>query len=211
VQQTTERLPFTIRIVTSAGDIARAALFRSVAYGRHLPELAARLAEPDPCDLDGSAVVLLAEAKHDGATVGTARIQTNRRRQLDLERSVELPAPYRGSALAEPTRLGVIKDPIGPTVKIGLFKALYMYSLAQRLDWVVLAARAPLDRQYEAIGFTDVFSDRGYIAMAHAGGVPHRVLALRVASAEAMIAAAHPMATTLFLTHHPDISIAPPA
>jgi hypothetical protein len=47
--------------------------------------------------------------------------------------------------------------------------------------------------------------------MAHAGGVPHRVLALRVASAEAMIAAAHPMATTLFLTHHPDISIAPPA
>jgi hypothetical protein len=81
----------------------------------------------------------------------------------------------------------------------------------QRLDWVVVAARAPLDRQYEAIGFTDVFSDRGYVAMAHAGGVPHRVLALPVASAEAMIAAAHPMATTLFLTHHPDIDIAPPS
>ena len=54
-------------------------------------------------------------------------------------------------------------------------------------------------------------TSRGFVAMAHAGGVPHRVLALRVASAEAMIAAAHPMATTLFLTHHPDISIAPPA
>ena len=79
MQQTTERLPFTIRIVTSAADIARAARFRSVAYGRHLPDLAARLAEPDPCDLDGSAVVLLAEAKRDGATVGTARLQTNRR------------------------------------------------------------------------------------------------------------------------------------
>lgn len=89
MQQTTERLPFTIRIVTSTADIARAALFRSVAYGRHLP-------------------------------------------------------------------------------------------------------------------------DRGFVAMAHAGGVPHRVLALRVASAEAMIAAAHPMATMLFLTQHPDISIAPP-
>jgi hypothetical protein len=133
VQQTTERLPFTIRIVTSATDIARAALFRSIAYGRHLPELAPRLVEPDSCDLDGSAVVLLAEAKHDGATAGTARIQTNRHQALDLERSVELPAAYRGSALAEPTRLGVVKHPIGPAVKIGLFKALYMYSLAQRL------------------------------------------------------------------------------
>jgi hypothetical protein len=30
VQQTTERLPFTIRIVTSAADFARAARFRSV-------------------------------------------------------------------------------------------------------------------------------------------------------------------------------------
>lgn len=210
MQPTIEYLPFTIRIVTTGEDLVRAAALRGTAYGRHVPDLGAQLARPDPCDLDGSAVVMLAESKLDGTPVGTARIQLNRHRPLDIERSVELPPPYRGARLAEPTRLAVIKDPVGPIVKIALFKALYTYCLGQRVDWVVVAARAPLDRQYEALRFIDVFPGGDFLAMAHAGGLPHRVLALRVEAADAFIATAHPMAAMLFLTEHPDICIAPP-
>jgi hypothetical protein len=53
-------------------------------------------------------------------------------------------------------------------VKRGLFQALNIYRLVQGLDWIVLAARAPLDRQYKAIRFTDVFFDRGYVEIREA-------------------------------------------
>src|SRR5262249_33199364 len=91
-----ELLPLTIRVVANHADLLRAVAVRSDAYGRHVPSLAAKLAEPEPCDLDGSAVVLIADAKNDGSAVGTVRLQLNQRGPLDLERSVDLPPPYRG-------------------------------------------------------------------------------------------------------------------
>lgn len=198
-------LPFTIRLATNESDLARVVALRSAAYGRHLPGLASRLAAPEPVDLDGSAIIFLAEDDRDREPLGTARLELNRRTSLGLERSVALPTPYRDARLAEPTRLAVLHDPRGPTVKRALFKALYMSCIFHHVEWILLAARAPLDRQYESLGFTDIFADRRYIAMAHAGDLPHRVLALAVEPAETLIAAGHPLAAAIFPTAHPDI------
>jgi hypothetical protein len=73
---------------------------------------------------------------------------------------------------------------------------------------MVIGARSPLDRQYESLLFQDVFPGRGYVPLAHAGNIPHRVLAFEMATADARWRAAqHPLYALFCRTHHPDIDV----
>ena len=153
-------------------------------------------------------MVLLAESRFDGQPLGTMRIATNRHKPLTLESSVYLPAPYRGASLATAARLGVEVGRVGAPVKTALFKAYYAYCVAQNIDWMVIAARRPLDRQYAALLFHDIFPDRGFIPLSHAQNVPHRVMALDVAAVKGQWATAgHPLYDYIYRTVHTDIRI----
>lgn len=206
-----ERLPFVITIAGDEAALRDAAAMRSAAYGRHLPELAATLSEPEPSDREPGAVVLVARARLDGAVIGTMRIQTNRYQPLHLEASAPLPDWLDSAALAEATRLGVAAGAVGRVVKTALFKAFYQYCLLSGIDWMVITARPPLHRQYEALMFVDVFPSQALIPMAHVGGIGHRVLALDVAQARSRWQAArHPLFDYMCLTHHPDLRLGAP-
>lgn len=203
-----ERLPFTVRVAENEEDIMKAIAVRQSAYGRHLPELAARMGEPDAADLDGSAIVLLAESKLDGSPLGTLRIHTNGLKPLPLEASVKLPEQYRGCTLAEATRLGVQSGRAGSAVKTYLFKSLYVYCATNEVDWIVITARPPLDRMYQAILYKDVFEGGPLIPMSHVGNVPHRIMSYHVDDAPTSPEAlAHPLYDTFFRTLHPDIDL----
>lgn len=205
---TPQRLPFTIRIARSERELRQAVHIRHAAYARHVPALAALLAAPEPGDREAGATVLLAESRLDGAPLGTMRIQTNRDRPLALEQSVALPAALRRRRLAEATRLGVSADRAGRVVKTLLFKAFYLYCRRAGIDWMVIGARSPLDRQYEALLFEDVFPGRGFVPLAHAGNIPHRVLGFELATAEPRWRAAeHPLYGLFCRTQHPDIDL----
>ncbi|QDX21692.1 hypothetical protein FP568_10805 [Pandoraea pnomenusa] len=206
-----ERLPFTITIASDEASLRDAVAMRQAAYGRHLPALAATLGEPEQSDREPGAVVLVARARLDGAVLGTMRIQTNRFAPLHLEDSAPLPAWLGSAALAEATRLGVVAGPVGRVVKTALFKAFYQYCLLSGIDWMVITARPPLHRQYEALMFVDVFPSQGLIPMAHVGDIGHRVLALDVGQARARWQAAeHPLFAYMCLTHHPDLRLGLP-
>jgi hypothetical protein len=203
-----QRLPFAIRIARSADELQRAVHIRHAAYARHVPALAERLSAPEPSDHDAGAVVLLAESRLDGEPLGTMRIQTNRHRELLIEQSVALPEWLRHRRLAEATRLGVCANRIGRVVKTLLFKAFYLYCRRTGVDWMVIGARAPLDRQYQALLFQDVFPGRGFVPLQHAGNIPHRVLAFEMASAEARWRQAEHSLYGLFCrTQHPEIDV----
>lgn len=204
----TERLPFTIKVASDEASLLKAIDIRQTAYGRHVPELARHLGTPEPCDRDVDTVILLAEAKLDGAALGTMRIQFNTHGPLGLEASAPLPGWLRHSRLAEATRLGVTGGGVGRVVKAALFKAFYQYCLSAEIDWMVITARAPLDRQYEALLFRDVFPDAPFIPMHHVGGIPHRVMAFEVATARTRWqAAGHPLLDFMCHTRHPDVKI----
>ncbi len=206
-----ERLPFVVTIASDESSLRDAVAMRQAAYGRHLPELAATLSEPEISDREAGAVVLVARARLDGAVLGTMRIQTNRYQALHLEDSAPLPEWLDSAALAEATRLGVVAGPVGRVVKTALFKAFYQYCLVSGIDWMVITARPPLHRQYEALMFTDVFPSQGLIPMAHVGGIGHRVLALDVAQARTRWqSAGHPLFAYMCLTHHPDLRLGMP-
>ncbi|MFH1869801.1 MAG: hypothetical protein ABIK82_16130 [Pseudomonadota bacterium] len=201
-----ERLPFTVRVVTSQEQLDKAVTIRHSAYGRHIPEVASLLEKEEAADREPGSVVLLAESKLDGSALGTMRIQTNRYRKLALEQSVELPSWLQGSSQAEATRLGVALGRTGRLAKTALFKAYYEYCVMEGIEWMVIAARSPLDRQYEALLFQDVIPGAGFIPMRHAGNIPHRVLALKVSRVEPdWSQAGHPLYSFFFETSHPDI------
>ncbi len=206
-RMTEERLPFTVRVVRSDDALQKAVVIRQAAYARHLPTFAATLAAPEPNDREQGSVVLLAESRMDGSPVGTMRIQTNRFSDLTVERSVELPGWLQDRSLAEATRLGVALGRSGRVVKTALFKALYFYCLEAGIEWMVIGARSPLDRMYEALLFQDLFPGQ-LIPLRHFDNIPHRILAFDVVGARAQWEeASHPLLDFMCYTHHPDIDI----
>ena len=202
-----ERLPFTVKVVSSAAELEKAVLMRRAAYGRHLPEFAATM-EVEALDAEPGTVVLLAQSRLDGGPLGTMRVQTNTFSPLAVEQSVQLPDWLNGTRMAEATRLGVARGAIGRMVKVALCKAYYTYCAENDIDWMLITARAPLDREYEAMLFNDVFGENAFLPMTHVGGMPHRVMAKPVATVRQRWAQVnHPFFGFFFETEHADIDV----
>lgn len=205
---TEELLPFTVRLVRNEEDLDKAVNIRHSAYARHLPDFAETLKSAETADVENGVVVLLAESKLDGSPVGTMRIQTNQFKPLCLEQSVVLPRWLQDRPLAEATRLGVTNEKGGRLVTTMLFKAFFQYCQQAGIEWMVIAGRAPVDRTYDRLMFDDVFPGMGYIPLAHASNLPHRVMSFNVDTAEVRWAGAkHPLFDFVFRTHHPDLDI----
>ncbi|CAD6557917.1 hypothetical protein LMG24235_06249 [Paraburkholderia sabiae] len=203
----TERLPFTIKVVSNPAELDQAVEMRRAAYGRHLPEFAETMGV-EALDSSPGTVVLLAQSRLDGGPLGTMRVQTNACGPLAVERSVSLPDWLRLSGLAEATRLGVARGAIGRMVKVALCKAYYMYCAQNGIDWMLITARSPLDREYEAMLFEDVFGQNEFLPMTHVGGLPHRVMAKPVALVRQRWAKVnHPFLGFFFETDHVDIDV----
>lgn len=201
-----EVLPFTVRIVANEEDLDKAVRIRHSAYARHVPQIAETLKYPEALDADPGVVVLLAESKLDNSALGTMRIQSNQFKPLCLEQSIALPAWMKPLRLAEATRLGVTDGKFGRLITTVLFKSYYLYCKRIGIEWMVIAGRSPIDRQYERMLFTDVFPGTGYVPLIHAGNLPHRVMSSNVETAEERwTAAKHPLYDFAFRTHHPDI------
>lgn len=203
----TERLPFTIKVVSSLADLDKAVEMRRTAYRRHLPEFAETMGVEALDDAPGT-VVLLAQSRLDGGPLGTMRVQTNAFGPLAVEQSVRLPDWLGEARLAEATRLGVARGTIGRTVKVALCKAYFMYCAQNGVDWMLITARSPLDREYEAMLFGDVYGQNEFLPMAHVGGLPHRVMAKPVALVRQRWAKVnHPFLGFFFETDHVDIDV----
>jgi hypothetical protein len=203
-----ESLPFTLKIVHTQAELNQAVLIRQAAYDRHLPDFAKSLIKPEAADFEKGTVVLLAESKADGSPVGTMRIQTNAYKPLCLEQSIDLPNWLKELPMAEATRLGVTNQVGGRLVTTALFKAFYMYCQQIGVEWMVIAGRAPVDRMYQRMLFDDVVPGQGFVPLAHANNLPHRVMSFNVKTAfEKWSAVNHPLLNFAALTHHPDITL----
>ena len=203
-----EHLPFLVRLVSDREDLSKAIDTRYQAYARHLPDFAQTLIEPEALDDEEGVVVLLAESKLDGSALGTMRIQTNQYRPLLLEQSIDLPDWLRGKSVAEATRLGITDRRGSSLIKAVLFKAFYHYCLDKDIHSMVIAARSPMDRQYMALLFEEVYPEKGFIELRHANNIPHRVLSLNVANAETLWSQNnHPLLDFMCNVNHPDLHV----
>lgn len=205
---TEELLPFTVRLVRNEEDLNKAVQIRHSAYARHMPAVAETLISPEKADTEDGVVVLLAESKLDGSPLGTVRIQTNRFRPLGLEKSIKLPKTFKDLPLAQVSRLGITQGIVGRLVKLILVKASFQYCEQQEIDWALVAARAPLDRQYQQLMFEDIFPGSGYIPLPHMDNVPHRMMGFEIETGQSRwTQAQHPMLRFFCATYHPDIDV----
>ena len=110
--------------------------------------------------------------------------------------------------MLETTRLCVKGSPGASTVRTALFKAMHLYCLEQNVDWMLAAARRPVDRIHDSLLFVDVNEPGVYYPMAHAGGVPHRVLCMSAIDLRRQWRVCqHPLYRFGFETHHRDIDL----
>lgn len=206
--KTVENLPFTIRAVMTEGELSKAAAVRYQAYSRHVPEFAERMKEPEAVDFEEDSIVLLAESKLSRETIGTMRIRTNRHNPLSIEQSIELPDWLKGDVLADASRLAIPSQKNGLLVRIAIFKAYYLVCRQLDVDWMVIAARAPLDRMYDGLLFRDIWPERGFMPLAHASNIPHRAMILKVSDVEPLWhEKQHRLYDYFFHTVHPDINL----
>jgi hypothetical protein len=204
----TAHLGFTLRTARTRADLLDACRVRGHAYGRHLPQMAVPLTRPDALDGQPGTALLIARDKADGCAIGTLRIQRNLAQPLQLESSLILPQRFAQTSRAEITRLAVL--PGAPSqVRLLLMKACYLYGLASQVRWLLIGARSePLIRIYRQLGFEDVLGADDRVPLAHAGGLPHRILAFDIVAAErTWLAAGHGLYPFMIETWHPDLQL----
>ncbi|MEI8324426.1 MAG: hypothetical protein WCH44_03510 [Betaproteobacteria bacterium] len=203
-----ERLPFTVRVVRSEEDLLKAVAVRHAAYARHMPTFAETLKDPEEDDTRSDTTILLAESKLDGSALGTARIQTNQVRPLNMERSIDLPKWISGQSMAEIRRFGIVRGSEGGLVKMVLVKACFLHCEINEIDWALLGARPPLNRAYEKLMFSDILDGNRYVPLPAEHNVPHHVMAFEIPTGKARWTQAnHPMLNFFSYTHHPDIAL----
>ena len=199
---------FTTSIARSHQALCEASDVRAEAYGHHVPAMGATLAQPDAIDLQPGTTVLVCRDKASGEVAGTARIQRNQPSPLQIERSVDVPEALAGHHLAEITRLA-IRPGADVLMRPMLVKACYLYAVASQIRWLVIGARSPaLIRIYRSLGFADLLGEGRQVPLAHAGGLPHSVLAFNVVAAErTWHAARHGLYSFMVETYHPDLQL----
>lgn len=199
-------LGFVLELVSTSQDLLDACSVRAQAYGHHIPEMGRRLAEPDDLDFAVGTTVFVCREKADGRALGTMRIQSSTFGPLLMESSLSLPPWLHGASRAEITRLAV-RVGADPLVRLSLWKASYLFCMANRLDWMVVGARSEaLIRNYRRLGFIDVFGPEQLMPLAHTGGLPHRILAFENMSAQRRWGEMrHPLYQFVFETVHADL------
>lgn len=211
----TSELGFSTTIARDRHSLRQACEVRALAYGHHLgdqPGLAQALVEPDATDLAAGTWVLVCRDKASGQVIGTARLQRNHPQPLPIEACVTLPDGLAAQARAEITRLA-IRPGADPLVRPMLVKACWMLAVAAQVRHLVIGARsAALLRIYKALGFVDLLAGSDgrshLVPLAHAGGLPHHVLAFDVVAAERhWHAAQHALYAFMVQTWHPDLDL----
>lgn len=201
-------LPFTVRLVRTEAHLLKAIQIRAQAFMKHAPKFAAQLLEPEPADRAPGNVVLLAESKSTGAPEGSVRLETNFSFRTEFESIIELPDFLKGKTIAQASRLGVRPGAGGPLVRMALVKAAYRYCLATQIDYVLIAARTPVDRTFVSLGFKEVFPEPTVLSFPSQGNKFLRLFAVDIVAGERRWRRLkHPLYKFMVEDYHPDIEI----
>jgi hypothetical protein len=203
---TTATLGFTVRPACDETDLGDAREVRAAGYGHHGLSADA-LRRPDEVDCLPESAVFIARDKATGRALGTVRVQQRGRRRLLVEDCVALPPQIAEEHCAEVARLAVVPG-ADPLVKIALMKATFLECMASQVQWMVIGARSEaLVRSYKRLGFAELFEGEA-VRLAYAAGLPHRILAFHVQSAERLwLAGGKALYDFMVKVWHPDVSI----
>ncbi|MCH8180382.1 MAG: hypothetical protein IIA02_11445 [Proteobacteria bacterium] len=205
----TQALPFRMRVAKTREDIERVCQHRGEAYSRHQPDLVHRLGlhRPEADDLRDDVVLVMAESHEDGSILGSLRLSTNLNDPLRFEKEFDLPQRFQKRSLMEAGRMVTQNGPAGRMVVPALIKVTAAVSFRCGMDYVLLIARAPLDRMYKSWQFEDMYDGEKVITSAQPG-VPVTLFFMDIPQVDHRLRVAQcPIYQFMAETHHPDIDI----
>lgn len=205
----TQALPFRMRVAKSREDIERICQHRGEAYSRHQPDLVNKLTlhRPEADDLRDDVVLVMAESHEDGSILGSLRLSTNINAPLRFEKEFDLPERFKKRSLLEAGRMVTQNGPMGRMVVPALIKVTSEVSYRAGIDYVMLIARAPLDRMYKAWQFEDLYDGEKVFTSAQPG-VPVTLFFMDIPQVDHRLRAGQcPIYQFMAETHHPDIDI----
>ena len=201
-------LPFSVSIVRTEAHLRKAVQIRAKSYGKHHPQVADLLSSAEVADRSRFSLVLLAESKLNDTPLGTLRIETNANGPLPIESLMPPNNESKGKTIAFVTRLAVSGGTDSSLVKLALFKALHRYCLACQIDWIIVTALPPMDRQYLRLGFHDVYDENTLVPIHWSGNIPMRLMSLETISCERIWKRTqHPLYKFMFVDYCPDIKV----
>jgi len=191
----------TVRVARSQDDRAQVFALRARVSAAASPVY-------DAYDRQPNVTLLLAESAIDGEALGTLRILAAERGPMMVDGLLALPAPLAHRSIAEGSRLAVREGDGAPQVRRMLWKAFHRYCLAVQAQTMLVAARACAAREYEQLGFVDVFPAAPFFAPRGRDIATHRLMQLGVFDAyEAMLRNGHPLREFFFVDRHPGIDL----
>jgi hypothetical protein len=202
----TELLPFSVRLVTSPQDLAKAVEIRASAYSRHMPSLGQALAAPEDEDYKSDVLILLAERKLDHRPVGTLRLQSNLRRPLRLQGEAQPLNRFADKRLLESTRLGVEAGLSGRIVTAALIKAAFEICYAARVDYNVTGGRRSMAKVFRSMCFDEL--EGGPYPISFGNNIPHWIFLAATRQFQARLrTVGHWYYDFFSRTEHPDIDL----
>lgn len=201
-------LPFVVRMARTPDHLRQVCLLRGQAYGRRMPAFGRALLEPEAADSAPGTAILMAQDKSSGAVVGTMRIHSNLHEALPIEGVFKFPRAMRGQLLVELCRFSILPGYNNTSVRLALFKAMYLYCYAHQVQHIWVAARKPLDRIYKSLGFKPPGDADIWVPLSYADHIEHSILNFDVLAAERLwFDIRHPLYEFMVRTYHPDIQV----
>jgi predicted GNAT family N-acyltransferase len=205
--QSTQDLPFTVRLAKGAKDMQDLITLRQQVYGKHVPGIARKLETMETDDKRPDALILVARSKSNDQLLGSVRLVNNLSEPLRVESEITLPPQFKRRKLAEARRLVVVGGTAGRAVSASLIKAAFEICFRAGIDDTLITARHPVDRMYRMMQFDDLLGTKK-ITLPDASNLPHSLFGMPIQEAETRwVAAACPLYDFMATTLHPDIDI----
>ena len=150
---TIEQLPFYVVPVSTASTIASIAEQRSTQYRNHYGDFSLSLKNPEPEDFHPDALLIAAISKDNSNILGSFRLEKNilADEKINLiEKHAKLKISGNSAFVS---RLVVMKTDEQLRVRNALFKFLHRYCFSNQIENIIVAAKPPLDKIYQRLGF----------------------------------------------------------
>ncbi len=200
----------SIKRVVNLEDLDHVCDLHYKTYSKSLTGFAGKLKSPEDADYENNIVLLLQE-KETGIPLATIRIHTNLNRPLPLQSVVTLPDLMRNSMMSEAVRFCVSSEINAQTRNFArnlLLKAYFKLCIANKIEWIVIAARSPLYKIYSKLLFDDISPNGEFVRLPYVNDIPHRIMRIRVDTVKSpWDRTNHPLYDFFFNTTHPDLDV----
>lgn len=89
-----------------------------------------------------------------------------------------------------------------------LLKAYFKLCIANKIEWIVITARKPLNKIYTRLLFDDISPNGEFIRLPYVNDIPHRIMRIRVDTVKSLWGRTnHPLYDFFFNTSHPDLDV----